>query len=95
MIRQLPCSLFRDDRNRRWASRASGTIAGACCLASPLKLSMTLEKLYEQASDRDRLIAFSFATPSAFQQGEYDSVLSTREYVFNSLLNCTEQIQRH
>lgn len=46
----------------------------------------TYAQLYEQASDSDRLIAFSFVTPTAFRQREYDSVLPTRECVFNSLL---------
>ncbi|MBO3458936.1 CRISPR-associated endoribonuclease Cas6 [Aetokthonos hydrillicola Thurmond2011] len=44
-------------------------------------------QLYEQASDRDRLITLSFATPVAFRQGGYDNLLPTRESVFNSLLS--------
>ncbi len=44
-------------------------------------------QLYEQASDSDRLITFSFATPTAFRQGQYDTALPARECVFNSLLN--------
>ena len=33
------------------------------------------------------MIAFSLATPTAFRQGKFDSVLPTRECVFNSLLS--------
>ncbi|WP_460201291.1 CRISPR-associated endoribonuclease Cas6 [Scytonema sp. NUACC21] len=47
----------------------------------------TYAQLYEQASDRDRTICFSFATPVAFRQGAYDAVLPVRECVFNSLLS--------
>jgi CRISPR-associated endoribonuclease Cas6 len=44
-------------------------------------------QLYDLASDRDRLITLSFATPIAFRQGGYDNVLPTRESIFNSLLS--------
>lgn len=44
-------------------------------------------QLYEQASDRNRVMTFSFATPVAFRQGGYDTVLPIRECVFNSLLS--------
>jgi CRISPR-associated endoribonuclease Cas6 len=45
------------------------------------------DRLYEQASDRDREITFNFSTPTVFRQGKYDSALPTRECVFNSLLS--------
>jgi len=41
----------------------------------------------QQASETNRLIAFSFATPTTFRQGKFDSVIPTRECVFNSLLS--------
>jgi 8-amino-7-oxononanoate synthase len=34
-----------------------------------------------------RQIALTFATPTAFRQGQYDTALPTRDSVFNSLLN--------
>jgi CRISPR-associated endoribonuclease Cas6 len=45
------------------------------------------DRLYEQASDRDREITFNFYTPTVFRQGKYDSALPTRECVFNSLIS--------
>lgn len=45
------------------------------------------EQLYQQASETERQIAFSFATPTAFRQGKYDTALPTKESVFKSLLN--------
>lgn len=47
----------------------------------------TYAQLYEQASDTERQINFSFYTPTAFRQGEFDTALPTRECVFNSLLS--------
>ncbi|MBD1906750.1 CRISPR-associated endoribonuclease Cas6 [Funiculus sociatus GB2-A5] len=44
-------------------------------------------QLYEKASERDRVLSFSFSTPAAFRQGQYDTTLPTRECVFNSLLS--------
>lgn len=43
-------------------------------------------QLYEQASETNRLMAFSLVTPTCFRQGHYDTVLPTRESMFNSLL---------
>jgi len=43
--------------------------------------------LYEKASDRDRQLAFTIATPTAFRQAQYDASLPTRDCVFNSLLH--------
>ena len=45
----------------------------------------TYAQLYEQASDRDRQIEFTFCTPTAFRQSQFDCALPTREHVFNSL----------
>jgi CRISPR-associated endoribonuclease Cas6 len=47
----------------------------------------TYNQLYEQASDKERIINFIFSTPVAFRQGGFDNVLPTKESVFNSLLN--------
>ena len=44
-------------------------------------------QLYEKASESDRVLSFSFSTPTAFRQGQYDTTLPTRECVFNSLLS--------
>jgi CRISPR-associated endoribonuclease Cas6 len=63
------------------------SILGTPQSTQPWANASSYAQLYEQASDSDRLIAFSFATPTAFRQGQYDSVLPTRECVFNSLLN--------
>jgi len=63
------------------------SILGTPQSTQPWANATTYAQLYEQASDSDRLIAFSFATPTAFRQGQYDTTLPTRECVFNSLLN--------
>ncbi|BAY41311.1 CRISPR-associated protein Cas6 (plasmid) [Nostoc sp. NIES-2111] len=47
----------------------------------------TYEQLYEQASDRERNLDFTLATPVSFRQGGYDNVLPTKDSVFNSLLS--------
>lgn len=46
----------------------------------------TYAQLYEQASESDRHISFSFCTPTTFRQGRYDASLPTRECVFHSLI---------
>ncbi|MCW6036479.1 CRISPR-associated endoribonuclease Cas6 [Spirulina subsalsa FACHB-351] len=43
------------------------------------------EQLYEQASEDNKILAFSFATPMAFRQGKYDTAFPSPELVFNSL----------
>jgi CRISPR-associated endoribonuclease Cas6 len=62
----------------------------------PWANACTYAQLYEQASQSDseallrsadRILTFSFATPTAFRQGQYDTALPTRDCVFNSLLN--------
>lgn len=63
------------------------SIQGTPQSTQPWANASTYAQLYEEASESDRLIAFSFATPTAFRQGQYDTALPTRECVFNSLLN--------
>ncbi|MFE1748027.1 CRISPR-associated endoribonuclease Cas6 [Coleofasciculus sp. H7-2] len=63
------------------------SILGTPQSTQPWANASSYAQLYEQASDSDRLITFSFVTPTAFRQGEYDTALPTRECVFNSLLN--------
>lgn len=46
----------------------------------------TYAQLYDQASDVERLISFTFATPTAFRQGTYDTALPNQESLFKSLL---------
>ena len=62
----------------------------------PWANACTYAQIYEQASQSDseallrsadRILTFSFATPTAFRQGQYDTALPTRDSVFNSLLN--------
>ncbi|BAZ07920.1 CRISPR-associated endoribonuclease Cas6 [Calothrix sp. NIES-3974] len=53
----------------------------------PWANSCSYGQLYQQASDSERVISLSFATPTAFRQGKYDTTLPTRESVFNSLLS--------
>ncbi|MEW5858169.1 MAG: CRISPR-associated endoribonuclease Cas6 [Cyanobacteriota bacterium] len=63
------------------------SILGTRQSTQPWANASSYAQLYEQASDSDRLITFSFVTPTAFRQGQYDTALPTRECVFNSLLN--------
>jgi CRISPR-associated endoribonuclease Cas6 len=53
----------------------------------PWANACSYEKLYEEASDRDRSISFQLATPVSFRQGKFDNPLPTRDSVFKSLLN--------
>lgn len=53
----------------------------------PWANACTYSQLYEQASETERTLMFTLATPMAFRQGKYDSSLPTREVVFNSLLS--------
>ena len=62
-------------------------ILGTPQLDQPWANACTYSQLYEQASETNRLIAFSFATPTTFRQGKFDSVIPTRDCVFNSLLS--------
>lgn len=63
------------------------SILGTPQSTQPWANFMTYTQLYEQASDTERQINFSFCTPTAFRQGEFDTALPTRECVFNSLLS--------
>jgi len=62
-------------------------ILGTPQFNQPWANACTYSQLYQQASETNRIIAFSFATPTTFRQGAYDSVIPTRECVFNSLLS--------
>ncbi|MDV2992952.1 MAG: hypothetical protein N4J56_002606 [Chroococcidiopsis sp. SAG 2025] len=62
------------------------SILGTPQSMQPWANACTYAQLYEQASDRDRTLNFTFATPVSFRQGEYDSILPVKECVFNSLL---------
>ncbi|MCM0593930.1 MAG: CRISPR-associated endoribonuclease Cas6 [Gloeotrichia echinulata DVL01] len=46
----------------------------------------TYPQLYEQASETQRILNFTFSTPVAFRQGGFDTALPSKESVFNSLL---------
>ncbi len=43
-------------------------------------------QLYANASETERTFPFSFCTPTAFRQHQFDTALPTRELVFNSLV---------
>lgn len=61
------------------------SILGTAQSTQPWANFVTYTHLYEQASDCERQIDFTFATPTAFRQSQYDCALPTREHVFNSL----------
>ncbi|MBD2344241.1 CRISPR-associated endoribonuclease Cas6 [Anabaena subtropica] len=63
------------------------SIQGTPQSTQPWANATTYAQLYEQASESDRTFNFSFATPTAFRQGKFDTTLPTRECVFNSLLS--------
>lgn len=62
------------------------SILGTPQSTQPWANATTYAQLYEEASESDRILSLSFATPTAFRQGQYDTALPTRESVFNSLL---------
>jgi CRISPR-associated endoribonuclease Cas6 len=62
-------------------------ILGTPQLDQPWANACTYSQLYDRASETNRLIAFSFATPTTFRQGKFDSVIPTRDCVFNSILS--------
>lgn len=62
-------------------------ILGTPQLNQPWANACSYSQLYQQASETNRILAFSLATPTAFRQGEYDSMLPTRECLFTSLLS--------
>lgn len=63
------------------------SILGTPQSTQPWANAMPYTQLYEQASESDRQIEFSFCTPTAFRQSNYDCALPTRDLVFNSLIN--------
>ena len=63
------------------------SIQGTPQSTQPWANACTYEQLYKQASDSDRTLNFTFATPVSFRQGGYDTVLPIKECVFNSLLS--------
>jgi CRISPR-associated endoribonuclease Cas6 len=62
------------------------SIQGTPQSKQPWANACSYEQLYTQASESDRTLNFTLATPVSFRQGLYDSFLPTRETVFNSLL---------
>ncbi len=63
------------------------SILGTPQSTQPWANACSYTQLYEEASDCDRTISFTFATPTAFRQGKCDTALPTRDCVFNSLLS--------
>ncbi len=63
------------------------SILGTPQSTQPWANAISYAQLYEQSSDSDRQFEFSFYTPTAFRQSNYDCALPTRELVFNSLIN--------
>ena len=49
--------------------------------------SCTYSELFDRASETERVISFTFCTPTNFRQGVYDSAMPTRESIFGSLAN--------
>lgn len=52
---------------------------------SPWANACPYSQLYEEASSKNKVFSFVFATPTAFRQGKYDNALPAPESVFNSL----------
>lgn len=63
------------------------SIQGTPQSTQPWANASTYTQLYQQASDCDRTLHFTFTTPVSFRQGGYDNVLPIKECVFNSLLS--------
>ncbi|WP_044499803.1 CRISPR-associated endoribonuclease Cas6 [Nostoc sp. PCC 7107] len=63
------------------------SIQGTPQSTQPWANACTYSQLYEEASKTERSLNLSFATPTAFRQGHFDTTLPTRECVFNSLLS--------
>lgn len=62
------------------------SILGTPQSTQPWANAISYAQLYEEASECDRQIDFSFCTPTASRQNQYDCALPTRELVFNSLI---------
>ncbi|BAY17193.1 CRISPR-associated Cas family protein [Anabaenopsis circularis NIES-21] len=63
------------------------SIQGTPQSTQPWANACTYTQLYEEANETERSLHLSFATPTAFRQGHFDTTLPTRECVFNSLLS--------
>jgi CRISPR-associated endoribonuclease Cas6 len=63
------------------------SIQGTAQSSQPWANACTYSQIYEQASDQERNLNFAISTPVAFRQGGFDTILPTRECVFNSLIN--------
>ncbi|MEW6495831.1 MAG: CRISPR-associated endoribonuclease Cas6 [Cyanobacteriota bacterium] len=63
------------------------SILGTPQSTQPWANAISYAQLYEQAKESQRQIEFSFCTPTAFRQSNYDCALPTRDLVFNSLIN--------
>lgn len=63
------------------------SILGTPQATQPWANACSYAQLYEQASVDQCQISLSFATPTAFRQGQYDTALPSRDSVFNGLLN--------
>jgi len=61
------------------------SILGTPQSSQPWANFATYQQIYDHASDKEKMIAFHLATPTAFRQGKYDSPLPTRDNVFKSL----------
>jgi CRISPR-associated endoribonuclease Cas6 len=62
------------------------SILGTPQSTQPWANAISYAQFYEQASESDRQIEFSFSTPTAFRQSQHDCALPTRDLVFNSLI---------
>lgn len=62
------------------------SILGTPQSSQPWANAISYAQLYEEASECDRQIDFSFCTPTASRQNQYDCALPTRDLVFNSLV---------
>lgn len=62
------------------------SILGTPQSTQPWANAISYAQLYEQSSDSNCQLEFSFCTPTAFRQSNYDCALPTRELVFNSLI---------
>lgn len=62
------------------------SIQGTPQSVQPWANACSYSQLYERASNIEKTIDFTFATPTAFRQGSYDTALPSRDLVFKSLL---------
>lgn len=62
------------------------SILGTPQSTQPWANAISYAQLYKEASECDRQIDFSFCTPTASRQNQYDCALPTRELIFHSLI---------